>query len=360
MRIVMMLILLLPLTESVYAAPPRCEDIPVSLTFENPVTASASMWNDIPGTPYTNGVIHYNRACDGSRDATVGTDPGRFQWLQFPFAITGSLIESGPPSFAGGSAFMTQVFINVRNITARNTGLVIPGPMSASFYTKVSFRFTGPDGNNYALGMMPDDMSCPIGMVCAPNFTPGPFLPTLNVPIPTAWAKVTYTPTPDTWLVEGEFVDNDSVTQRSTLFLEPRGNSQWIHNGQYSMPFRMVIKSLAPQHVIPLITVNDVSITEGNSGSSNATFTVTLSEPTSLSVSLNYGTTNGTAIAPGDYTTKSATLSIPPGSTSKTFTITIKGDRIDEPNETFFINLSNPANATIADNQGTCTIVDND
>jgi hypothetical protein len=49
-----------------------------------------------------------------------------------------------------------------------------------------------------------------------------------------------------------------------------------------------------------------------------------------------------------------------PGDTQKTFTITIKNDLIDEAVETFFINLTNPVNATIADNQALCNIGDND
>jgi hypothetical protein len=69
---------------------------------------------------------------------------------------------------------------------------------------------------------------------------------------------------------------------------------------------------------------------------------------------------NGTAVAPGDYTAKSGSLSFSPGVVTRNLTVTVKGDNLSEDDETFFVNLSNPTNATIADAQGVGTIVDND
>jgi len=110
----------------------------------------------------------------------------------------------------------------------------------------------------------------------------------------------------------------------------------------------------------PTLSINDVSLTEGNSGTKNATFTVNLSEASTQSVSVNYATANDTAIAGSDYTAKSGTLNFSPGQTSKTFTVPILGDTLDEANETFKVNLSQANNATIADSQGVGTIIDND
>ncbi|MEQ8466416.1 glycoside hydrolase family 9 protein [Coleofasciculus sp. E1-EBD-02] len=110
----------------------------------------------------------------------------------------------------------------------------------------------------------------------------------------------------------------------------------------------------------PTLSINDVSLTEGNSGTKNATFTVNLSEASTQSVSVNYATANDTAIAGSDYTAKSGTLNFSPGQTSKTFTVPILGDTLDEANETFKVNLSQANNATIADGQGVGTIIDND
>ena len=108
---------------------------------------------------------------------------------------------------------------------------------------------------------------------------------------------------------------------------------------------------------MPNITINDKTV---NEGAGSMSFTVTLSASTASAVSVYYQTSSGTAIAPGDYTSKSSTLTIPAGSTSGTINITIIDDTMSEPNETFTVNLSNATNATIADNQGIGTIVDND
>ena len=111
----------------------------------------------------------------------------------------------------------------------------------------------------------------------------------------------------------------------------------------------------------PGLSVSDaVTVTEGNSGTVNATFTVTLSKPTNVDVTVRYDTANGTAIAGSDYTATSGTVTIPAGYTRRTFAVAVLGDRLAEPTEFFGVNLSAPTNATISDGQGTCTIVDNE
>jgi hypothetical protein len=47
-------------------------------------------------------------------------------------------------------------------------------------------------------------------------------------------------------------------------------------------------------------------------------------------------------------------------STAKTVAVQVIGDRVGEPNETFAVNLSQPANAVVADGQGVGTIVDDE
>jgi len=110
----------------------------------------------------------------------------------------------------------------------------------------------------------------------------------------------------------------------------------------------------------PLISINDVTVTEGNTGAINANFTVTLSAASGQQVTVNYVTADGTATAGSDYMAGSGTVTFAAGTTTQTVTIVVNGDVIDEPNETLFVNLSNPTNATIADNQGQGTITDDD
>ena len=111
----------------------------------------------------------------------------------------------------------------------------------------------------------------------------------------------------------------------------------------------------------PSLSINDVSTTEGNAGTKVLNFTVTLSAASNLTVTANYATADGTATAPTDYAAIASTLlTFNPGDTSKTVAVTINGDTAFEPDETFTVNLSNPVNATISDNQGLGTIQNDD
>src|SRR5437867_2227140 len=111
----------------------------------------------------------------------------------------------------------------------------------------------------------------------------------------------------------------------------------------------------------PTISISDVSQNEGNAGPTVFTFTVSLSSASSLPITVNYATADGTAtVADGDYVAASGTVTFLPGVTSQPVAVTVNGDTKFEPNETFFVNLSNPVNATISDNQGAGTIVNDD
>jgi len=91
-------------------------------------------------------------------------------------------------------------------------------------------------------------------------------------------------------------------------------------------------------------------------------FSVKLSNPSVDIITVDYTTANDTAIANVDYTPVTGTLTFNPGVISQTITVPILNDFVDEPtnSERFFINLTNPTNATIADNQGIGTITDDD
>ena len=111
---------------------------------------------------------------------------------------------------------------------------------------------------------------------------------------------------------------------------------------------------------LPALSINDVTVTESDAGTTSATFTVGLNAPSSHAISVDYGTADGTATAPADYAAGSGSLTFAAGQTSKQVTVLVNGDLLDEANETYFVNLSNPTNATIDDGQGLGTITDND
>ena len=108
------------------------------------------------------------------------------------------------------------------------------------------------------------------------------------------------------------------------------------------------------------ISINDVAITEGNKGTKNLSFTVTLSSARPVAVTVQYATANGTALSGSDYNSASGTLTIPAGNTSGTINVGIKGDTTPENDESFSVNLINATNTVINDGQGTGTIQNDD
>jgi hypothetical protein len=112
---------------------------------------------------------------------------------------------------------------------------------------------------------------------------------------------------------------------------------------------------------LPLVSVNDVAVNEGNIRSTLATFTVSLSNPSSSVITVDWATAPGLATADVDYTTASGRLAFQPGVTSMTVSVSVTGDSLDEVDETYFVNLSNVStNATLFDAQGLGTILDDD
>jgi Ca2+-binding RTX toxin-like protein len=112
---------------------------------------------------------------------------------------------------------------------------------------------------------------------------------------------------------------------------------------------------------LPKLSINDVTRFEGNAGLTSFAFTVSLSTASSQTVTVSRQTANGSATAPSDYTALApATISFAPGETTKTVVVKVKGELAVEPNEGFFVNLSSPTGATIADGQGKGTIQNDD
>ncbi|HEV2294745.1 MAG TPA: Calx-beta domain-containing protein [Tepidisphaeraceae bacterium] len=111
----------------------------------------------------------------------------------------------------------------------------------------------------------------------------------------------------------------------------------------------------------PSITISDITVTEGNSGTVNAALTVTLSAASTQTITVNYATADGTAtVAGGDYVAASGTLTFSPGQLSKTINVQVNGDRIAESTETLNIVLSGATNAFIGDATGVVTVRDDE
>jgi len=111
---------------------------------------------------------------------------------------------------------------------------------------------------------------------------------------------------------------------------------------------------------IPTVSVDDVSVTEGDAGTVDVTFTVTLSGSHDQAVSVDYATADGSATAGEDYTAQSDTLNFAPGQTTRIVTVSVNGDEALEVDETFHLDLSSPVGAVLGDGRGTATILNDD
>jgi Ca2+-binding RTX toxin-like protein len=110
----------------------------------------------------------------------------------------------------------------------------------------------------------------------------------------------------------------------------------------------------------PAISITDASVVEGNSGTTTAFFTVTLSNPSFTTVTVNFATADIETTVGNDYIGRTGTLTFAPGVTSQTLQVTVNGDTTFEPNETFNVNLGSATNATIGDSQGVGAIGNDD
>jgi hypothetical protein len=110
----------------------------------------------------------------------------------------------------------------------------------------------------------------------------------------------------------------------------------------------------------PTISIDNVTVQEGDTGTIDAIFTVSLSETYTDTVTVDYATEDDTATAPDDYVSGSGTVTFPVDTITRPITITVQGDNLDELDETFNVTLSTPSNADIEDATGVGTITDDD
>ena len=171
--------------------------------------------------------------------------------------------------------------------------------------------------------------------------------------VATSGAGVTFAPgeveKPVIVLVNGDTIDE----QQESFFLD-------ISNVQNATVSSSRGTGLIVDDDGPSISIGDVSITEGNSGTKAATFTLTLSGPSVEAIAVRAITTAGTATASTDYNPINLVVIFQPGIVTRTIDVEIIGDTTLESNETFSVNLSEPFATTIADGEGVGTILDDD
>ena len=170
-----------------------------------------------------------------------------------------------------------------------------------------------------------------------------------NFPVPitagAASGKMTFTLTP---VDDTEFERTETITVAGTL------------SGVKVTPASI---TLTDNDTPPTLSIGSPAVQEGAADTTTPLrFPVTLSKATAQAVTVKYAeSAGGTAEAGADYEALTAgTLTFAAGDTKKTITVTVKGDDMDEDDETLKVMLSSPTTATIATGTGTGTIRDDD
>ncbi|MAT99986.1 MAG: hypothetical protein CL608_22830 [Anaerolineaceae bacterium] len=151
--------------------------------------------------------------------------------------------------------------------------------------------------------------------------------------------------------VNGDLADEDEETFQVNL--SNASNATINGSGQ-------AIGTISDDDDPPNVSIGDVVVTEGNSGTTDATFTVSLDQASGKPITVTYTTQADSAAVGSDYTMSSGTLIFAPDDSQKTITVLVTGDPVDEDDEHFFVNLTGATNATLADDQGQATISDDD
>ncbi len=110
----------------------------------------------------------------------------------------------------------------------------------------------------------------------------------------------------------------------------------------------------------PTLTVSDATVTEPTGGNAQLSFTVSLASDPSHNVSFTWSTVNGSAVAPGDFTAVSGQNETITSGTTKTLSVTVKSDDLDEFDETLGVVVTNVVGATVSDDSGVGRILDSD
>ncbi|PIU55052.1 MAG: hypothetical protein COS89_08395, partial [Deltaproteobacteria bacterium CG07_land_8_20_14_0_80_38_7] len=150
-------------------------------------------------------------------------------------------------------------------------------------------------------------------------------------------------------------IANDTIDEDDEIF-----NVNLTNPSNATIADAQGVGTITDDDLAPTLSITDVDVTEGNSGSVAATFAVSLSAVSGKVITVAYATANGTALAGADYTATSGTLSFSAGESAKNIVVSVTGDTMDEDNEAYTVVLSDPSNATILDASGIGTITDDD
>ncbi len=336
------------------------------------------------------------RGSNGLTRATTTDTGGRFTFVDVPTgAVTLEAFESFSNTAARNQATVFTDLTTTNNLTLSSGGTVVGvvtkagvsvvgAQVSLTSSNGVVNTTTGADGsyrfdlvplgnvtvvavdsvstfrgrNSGNLAVSGQTLTLNVGVVASGMISGTVYRP--NGATPVAGATVSLSPLALSTTTDGsghysfDFIPLNTYTVSAT---EPvKGES-----GSISAQVASNLQNVTADVVLrPRISIDDVSVTEGNVGTTNAVFSVKLSSASVLTVAVNYFTANSSAAAGSDYQSKSGSLIFSPGVTNLPLSIVVNGDTTTEPDEDFMVVLSAPSNATLSKSQGTGIIFNDD
>lgn len=263
-------------------------------------------------------------------------------------AVTSDRIDEVDETFSVNLTGATNATI----IDAQGVGTIVDDDEPPSLTIGNKTIVEGDNGSTYAVFSV--SLSAPSAQTVSVNYTTADGTATAGNDYTATNGTLTFAPGSTTATISVQ-VKGDSIDESDETFLLNLINptNATIASGQ-------AVGTIVDNDAPPALTIDDTTIVEGSNGITYAVMTVSLSAVSGQTVKVNYATANGSATAGSDYTASSGTLTFAPGQTSQTIKVAINGDRLDETDETFLVNLSNAINATIADNRAIATITDDD
>jgi len=326
---------------------PRQVFIPVTLSAASGKVVTVN-YSTVDGS-----AVSVNTGTVGDRDYTSQTGTLTFA----PGETTQNIVITidGDSIYEAGDSFVIT-FTNLVNVTSTPSPQALVTIKNDDAQPNVLISdVTNPEGNSgvtpfqFTLGLQqPSALPVTVTYSTSPNTAQnGDYLSQSN-------QTVTFNPGETTKIITVNVLGDTTVESNETFFVNliSATNAQIIDS--------LGVGTITNDDEVPSLQVSDAQILEGDAGTTLLVFTVTRTGSTALPTTVGYSTSNGTATAGLDFTSTSGTLSFAANDTTKTIVVAIKGDASAEPDETFFVNLSNPTNATLADGQGVGTIVNDD
>ncbi len=300
--------------------------------------------------------------------------------------LSSLLTADDPPGFAGAthqlgfSGFATSYAWRVTRIPTGSSPVLSSASAAAPTFTPdvddaYEIQLVANDGVSSRAGYLtlsPPTLGGTRSSLTERNATV-PITVTLSEPLPSPvtadWATVDGTATAGTdYVAAGGSLTLDPGETSTTIDIQLLDDSTDEVAEWFAIDFSNVSNALDAslrieldgRDLLPSITIDDVTVAEGAGGQTNATFRVRLSRSNFFPLTLSYTTKDGAARAGSDYTPAQSFLTFAAGETSKFIVVSVFGDSVAEPDETFSVVLGGVNGATFADSEGICTILDDD